>query len=457
MKTADIVRIGNAQAFWGDSPDAPARLMSQQPDLDFLTLDYLAEVSLSILALQREKDPAAGYARDFIGVLKSLVPFWKKGSRVRVVCNAGGLNPEGCALACVEALKAAGCGHLKVFVVSGDDVLPVLGKDPGAALYRNLETGESMARIAGRLVAANAYLGARPIAEALQSGADIVVTGRVADPSLTVGPCMAHLGWTWEDWDKLASATVAGHLIECGTQVTGGILTGWMELGEVGQIGFPFVEMEAGGSFVITKPDNTGGEVSLRTVKEQLLYEVGDPDQYLSPDVTVSFLNVSLNPVGEDRIAVCSARGRAPTDSYKVSAAYRDGFKSHGLLTVFGRDAAEKARRCGEIVLQRLEMSGAKPERSLIECLGAGASVAGVGNGASKSNLMEAVLRVSVADPRRDVVERFTRELAPLITSGPQGVTGYAAGRPKVQEVFGYWPCLIAKTQVKPVVKEITG
>ena len=454
---AETLKIGNAQAFWGDSPGAPARLLAQQPDLDFLTLDYLAEVSLSILALQREKDPAAGYALDFVDVVKSLVPFWKKGSRVRVVSNAGGLNPQACAMACIEALKAAGCGHLKVFVVSGDDVLPVLRKNPDAAPFQNLETGEPMTKIAGSLVAANAYLGARPIAEALQSGADIVVTGRVADPSLTVGPCAAHFHWSWEDWDKIASATVAGHLIECGTQVTGGISTGWMELAEVEQIGFPFVEIDAGGSFVITKPDGTGGEVSVRTVKEQLLYEVGDPSGYLSPDVTVSFLNLSLNPVGDDRISIRGASGRAPTDCFKVSAAYRDGFMSHGLLTVFGRDAAKKARLCGEIVLKRLEMSGSKPERSLIECLGTGASVAGVGNGASKVKLMEAVLRVSVADPRREVVERFTRELAPLITSGPQGVTGYAAGRPKVQEVFGFWPCLIAKNLVQPAAREAAG
>lgn len=193
----------------------------------------------------------------------------------------------------------------------------------------------------------------------------------------------------------------------------------------------------------------------MRTVKEQLLYEIGDPGRYLSPDVTVSFLNLSLNPIGEDRIEIRGARGTPPTESYKVSASYRDGFKSHGLLTVFGRDATAKAQRCGEIVLTRLEKSGAKPERSLIECIGAGASIPGVGNGSAKTNLMEAVLRISIADPRREIVEKFTRELAPLITAGPQGVTGYAAGRPKVQEVFGYWPCLVAKKEVRPVIKEV--
>jgi len=452
---AETLKIGNAQAFWGDSPGAPARLLSKQGDLDFLTLDYLAEVSLSILAHQRQQDPAAGFARDFVEVVESLIPFWKKGSRVRVISNAGGLNPEGCARACLDALKSAGCAKLRVFTVAGDDVLPMLEKNPNAGAFDNLETGEPLSKVAQRLVAANAYLGAAPIAEALAAGADIVVTGRVADPSLTVGPCLAHFGWPREDWNRIASATVAGHLIECGTQVTGGISTGWLEVAGAEDIGFPFVEIQPDGSFVIAKPDGTGGEVSLATVKQQLLYEVGDPGAYLSPDATVSFLGLSLESVGRDRVAVRGAKGSAPTDSYKVSAAYRDGFKSHGLLTVFGRDAAQKARACGEIVLKRLEQAGSRPERSLIECLGSGASVAGIGNGAARPGLMEAVLRVSVADPRREVVERFTRELAPLITSGPQGVTGYAAGRPKVQEVFGYWPCLIPKSDVKPVVREV--
>lgn len=451
----ETLKIGNAQAFWGDSPGAPERLLSQQPDLDFLTLDYLAEVSLSILALQRARDPAAGYARDFIDVVGTIAPHWKKGSRVKIVTNAGGLNPEGCAHACADLLKVEGLGRLKVFVVEGDDVLPLLRKSPGDASFRNLETGESLAVVADRLVAANAYLGAASIAEALRAGADLVITGRVADPSLAVAPCVAHFGWGWEDWNRLAAATVAGHLIECGTQVTGGISTDWMKMSQREAMGFPFVEMGADGSFTITKPEGTGGEVSLKTVKEQLLYEIGDPGRYLSPDVIVSLLNLSIETTGPDRVAVRGAKGTPPTDTCKVSAAYRDGFKSHGLLTIFGRDAAAKARACGEMVLKRLAEAGGKPERSLVECLGAGASVAGIGNGAARSELMEAVLRVSVADPRKEVVERFTRELAPLVTSGPQGVTGYAAGRPKVQEVFGYWPCLVAKKDVKPTMRQV--
>ncbi len=461
-----LIRIGNAQAFWGDGADAPARLLAQQPNLDYLTLDYLAEVSLSILAIQKDRDPSAGYARDFIEVIRSLIPLWEKGSKVRVVANAGGLNPEGCARACLEVLKNSGCGHLKIGMVTGDDVMPQLktssisplprGRKRGGGSmgdFNNLETGEPLAGISDHLVTANAYLGARPIAEALKAGADIVITGRVADPSLTVAPCMAHFGWSWDDYHRIAGATVAGHLIECGTQVTGGISTDWLRLPNIHNIGFPVVEVRTDGSCVVTKPPRTGGSVNARTVKEQLLYEIGDPGNYLSPDATVSFLTLSVREAGKDRVLVEDATGRPPPAGYKVSATWRDGFKAHGMLTIFGRDAVKKARLCGEIILQRLRSAGCKPERSLIECLGAGASVRGIEGKIPESEFLETVLRVSVADPRREVVERFSKELASLVTCGPQGGTGYAAGRPKVQPVFGYWPCLIGKQHVKPEVK----
>jgi hypothetical protein len=451
------LKIGNAQGFWGDSVDAPSRLIAQQPDLDYLTLDYLAEVSLSILALQKERDPSLGYARDFLEVVRSLVPFWKNGCKTRLVTNAGGLNPEECALACLKILQEAGCHHIKVATVLGDDVLPAIEQtitdeeiDPQ---FNNLETQQSIGSIADQLITANAYLGARPIAEALTHDAQIVVTGRVADPSLTVGPCAAHFGWSWENYDQLAGATVAGHLIECGTQVTGGFSTHWLSLPDLVNIGFPIAEVMQDGSCVITKPAGTGGQVSLRTVKEQLLYEIGDPGKYLSPDVTVSFLSLALKEVGTNRVQITNAKGSAPTDSYKVSATFENGYKAHGMLTIFGNDAVKKAQLCGQIVLERLQNAGFTFQRSLIECLGTGASVGGILRDAASEQVMETVLRISVADPRREAVERFAKELAPLITSGPQGVTGYASGRPKVQTIFGYWPCLIEKSQVTMEVK----
>ena len=448
--------IGNAQGFWGDSVDAPARLVSQQPDLDFLTLDYLAEVSMSILALQKERDPRAGYARDFVEVVRSLVPFWQKGAKVRVITNAGGLNPQGCAQACVEVLRQAGVKPMKIGVVSGDDVLPIVrgtnAKGRGKRLFGNLETGEPIAGILDSLITANAYVGAEPIVEALRAGADIVITGRVADPSLTVAPCVAEFGWSPDDHDRIAGATIAGHLIECGTQVTGGISTDWLEIPDPANIGFPVVEISSDGTCVVTKPKRTGGVVNEQTVKEQLLYEIGDPDNYLSPDVTVSFLALQVREEKKNRVRVSGARGRPATSSYKVSASYRDGFWAQGTLTIFGRNAAAKARRSGETILLRVREAGFPMQRSLVECLGAGACLPGGLAASVEAELLETVLRVTVADPRREAVERFALEMSPLITSGPQGVTGYAAGRPRVHPVFGYWPCLIEKQQVKTQV-----
>ncbi len=451
------ILIGNAQGFWGDSVDAPARLVSQQPNLDYLTLDYLAEVSMSILALQKERDPTAGYARDFVEVVRSLIPFWRKGSRVRVITNAGGLNPQGCASACAEVLRQAGIRPMKIGVVTGDDALPVVRK-AGAQKksFSNLETGESITKVFDSLITASAYLGAKPIVEALNEGADIVITGRVADPSLTVAPCVAEFGWDWNDHDRIGGATIAGHLIECGTQVTGGISTDWLAIPDPPNIGFPVVEVSSDGACVVTKPKRTGGVVNERTVKEQLLYEIGDPDNYLSPDVTVSFLSLQVREEGKDRVRVSGAKGRPASSSYKVSASYRDGFWAQGTLTIFGRDAVAKARRCGEVILQRVRAAGYKLERTQVECLGASACLPGVVDKSEEAELLETVLRVTVADPRRESVERFAKEMSPSITSGPQGVTGYAAGRPRVHPVFGYWPCLIDKKLVKPQVTIMT-
>lgn len=442
------VKIANACAFWGDQPDAAARLVAQQPDLDYLTLDYLAEVSLSIMAIQRAKNPGAGFARDFVDVVISLAPFWLAGGTTKVVTNAGGLDPAACARVCREALRAGKLSRLKVAVVEGDDVLSSLQQQP--ARFANLENGDALTGVSDRLVTANAYLGAAAIAEALRAGADIVITGRAADPSLTVGPCLAHFDWKTTDYDRIAGATVAGHLIECGTQACGGFSTDWLEMPLPQDIGFPIAEVAEDGSCVITKPAFTGGAVTIQTVKEQLLYEIGDPGNYLSPDATVSFLTLDVESVGENRVRISGATGRAPPPTYKVSATYRDGFKAHGQLTIFGNDAVKKARHAGEALLLRLRDAGLEYRETLVECLGTGASVRGIASRVSDTHLVETVLRVSVAAETKEAVERFTKEIAPLVTAGPQGVTGYAAGRPKVLPIFGYWPCLIKRSQVKP-------
>ncbi len=442
------LKVANASAFWGDQGDAAARLVAAQPDIDYLTLDYLAEVSLSIMAIKRAKDPASGYARDFVEVVASLTPYWQGGGKARIVTNAGGLDPAACARECAAVLRAAQLPQLKIAIVTGDDVLRELKEAPGN--FANLETAAPLASVADRLVTANAYLGAESIAAALRAGADLVITGRVADPSLTVGPCLAHFGWSATDYDRIAGATVAGHLIECGTQACGGFSTDWLDIPLPQDIGFPIAEISADGSGVLTKPAFTGGTVSVSTVKEQLLYEISDPGHYLSPDATVSFLTLRVTAAGQDRVQVSGATGRPPPPDYKVSATYRDGYKAHGMLTVFGHDAVKKARHAGEALLLQLNDAGCEFRETLVECLGSGASVRGLASRMSDTQLVETVLRVSVAAAAKAPVERFTKALAPLVTCGPQGVTGYASGRPKVFPIYGYWPCLIGRSQVRP-------
>lgn len=434
----DVIRIGNAQAFWGDRPSAARDLLSQVPDLDFLTMDYLAEVSMSILALQRERNPSLGYPRDFVDVVRQLAEYWASGGRCRLIANAGGLDPMACAAACRVAIEEAGCRPLLIGVVTGDDCLALLRASDSPDAFANLDSGARLATVRDRLVTANAYLGFAGIVEALNAGADIVITGRVADPSLVVGACVHAYRWKFDDWQRLAGATVAGHLIECGTQVTGGISTDWLDIPDPAHIGFPIVEVDCKGGCIVTKPPGTGGVVNLATVKEQLVYEIGDPGRYVSPDACVSLLDVELEEVGENRVAVRGACGEPRPATLKVSATYRDGFRAAAMLTIIGHRSHEKAARCGEIVLERLRDAGHVYGDSIVECLGAGDS--------------ETVFRMAVESESRSAVEAFTREVMPLVTAGPPGTTGYAEGRPRVHPVFRYWPCLIDEASIKPRV-----
>ncbi len=427
----DRVRIGNGCGFWGDNLDAPV-LLARQGRLDYLTLEYLAELTMSILALQKQRRGDAGYASDFLDVLEPLCPILAAQPNLKIVTNAGGINPPACAAKARAILDKAGLTGRKIGVVGGDDLMPRLDAllADGHALT-NLDTGEPLATVRDRLVSANAYLGARPIVEALRRGASIVITGRVADASLTLAPAVHELGWDWDDWDRLCAGTVAGHLIECGAQATGGLWINWEEAADLANVGYPIVEIEKDGVFTITKPEGTGGAVNVETVSEQLLYEVGDPAAYLTPDVTADFTTVTLREVDKDVVRVEGARGKPATESYKVSCAFRDGWMASGTLLIYGQDAAKKARRCGEMIFARLRRAGVELAHHNVECLGDGKR--------------EVVLRVAARDGRREAVERFTKELAPLVTSGPPGVTGYTTGRPSVREVFAYWPALVAK------------
>jgi hypothetical protein len=455
MESNRTIRIGNGCGFWGDNVDAPVRL-AEAVELDYLTLEYLAELTMSILALQRQRDPSAGYATDFPPVLYRLATRLAQrpggmGRFPRIVTNAGGMNPRACAEKAREALREAGVSR-RFGVVGGDDLLPRLDDllARGHALT-NLDTGESLETVRSRVVSANAYLGAGPIAEALCQGAEVVVTGRVADASLTVGPAVFELGWTWPDWDRLAAATVAGHLIECGAQVTGGLWCAWRDVHDWAEIGYPYVDLAADGSFEIASSNPAACGVNRETLSEQLLYEVGDPARYLTPDVVADFTSVAAEDTGRRSMRVRGARGLMATDSYKVSIAYRDGYAASGTLVVAGPDAVPKARLAGDALLRRLDYTFA---RCNIELLGAGACAPGVVP--AGADPPEVVLRVTVQDGRKDMVERFTKEFAPLVTSGPPGITGYTTGRPPVREVFAYWPALLEKAAVTPTVEVLT-
>lgn len=414
------MKIGNAGAFWGDDPDAPSKLISQVPDLDYLTMDYLAELSLSIMAAQRAKDPKLGYAQDFIQVIHSLIPYWEKGYPFKVITNAGGLNPEGLREEIAKILP-----NKKVMAVTGDDVLPLIKSDPDNTLYRHLDKNTSLASVKDRLISANAYLGADKIVQALQQGADVIVTGRVADPSLTVAPAQFHFKWKSDDYQKLAQATVAGHLLECGTQVTGGISTNWDNIDDPENIGFPYVEIEESGDFVITKPKKSSGKVCVMGVKEQLLYELGDPAAYKSPDVTVSFLALKLKEIAPNQVLVQGAIGSAPPSTYKVSASFTDGFKTENSLLFVGKEAPQHAKKVAHMILKK-----APVEKSHIETYG---------------DRDETYLKISARDSKKEPLENFLRAFAPLVTAGPPGTTGYTGSRPKVRPLFAYWPCLIER------------
>lgn len=445
-----MVRIGNGQGFWGDSPDAAVNLL-MAGQLDYLGLDYLAEVTLSIMMRQRLRDPSKGYATDFLTFLRRALPEIVAG-QVKVVTNAGGLNPTACREEVLKLARELGFTGLRVGVIEGDDLLPRLGELCQAGHHLvHLETGEQLCQVEhNKVLSANAYLGARPVAEALRQGAQIVLAGRITDTALVLGPLVHEFGWAADDWDRLAAGTIAGHLIECGAQVTGGNFSRWWEVPALWNVGYPIVECHEDGTFVVTKPVGSGGLVSTETVAEQLLYEMGDPSRYITPDCVADFASVRLEQVGPDRVRVTGARGGPATTTYKVSASFHDSFKAVGQLVVSGPRAVEKAQLCADIVWRRLARAGVTfpPEDRVVELLGTG--VCHPGLVPPPADPPEVVLRLGVRAKDRAAVARFTLELAPLITSGPPGVTGFASGRPKVQEVIAYWPALVAKEAVDP-------
>jgi Acyclic terpene utilisation family protein AtuA len=452
-----VIRIASGQGFWGDLPDAPVRQVEGGP-IDYLMLDYLAEVTMSILQKQRSRDPAAGYAKDFVSLMRQILPACVE-RNIKVTANAGGVNVEGCAAAVQDVARDLGLsGKFNLGIVTGDNILPRLEEflERGIEL-RNMDTGEPLSTVIDRIRSANVYLGAGPMVEALNRGAQIVITGRATDTGLTLAPLIHEFGWGLDAWDRLSAGTIAGHIIECGGQASGGNCQyEWRSIPDLANIGFPIVEAAGDGTFVITKHEGTGGRINVPAIKEQLVYEMGDPHEYITPDCVADFTTIQLEDAGVDRVKVHGIRGRQATDSLKVSISYSAGFKAVGTLVYAWPDAFEKAQAADRILRGRLERLGLKFEQVLTEFVGVNATHGPLA-GSPPPDLAEVQLRVGVRSENRSVVERFAREIAPLILTGPPAVTGFAGGRPKVEEIVAYWPALIPKQEIVPKVELIEG
>jgi hypothetical protein len=444
-----MIRIANGQGFWGDWLEAPVRLIEQGP-IDYLCLDYLAEITMSILQKQKQADPSLGYARDFpplIGrIAKQMVE-----RNVRVIANAGGVNP----VACAEAVRKAAPG-LKVAVVLGDDVFGRIDEFLAKGYeMADMDTGEPIAAIRQRILSANAYIGAFPLAEALATGANLVIAGRSTDTALALAPMVHRFGWSDNDWDKLASGAIAGHIVECGAQCTGGnCQVDWQNIPDMTNIGYPIVEAEPDGQFVITKHPPAGGRVHSGIVKEQLLYELGDPKNYITPDCVADFTSIHLDDAGPDRVRVSGIRGRERPATLKLSVSYDNGWKATGTLVYSWPQALEKARAADKIVRGRLESLGLQFDEIYTEFFGVNACHGPVAQ--PITDPPEVQLRIGVRGQDRKGVDRFTRELIPLVLSGPPGATGFGEGRPPVREIVAYWSALIPREEIRTSV-EVLG
>lgn len=446
------IRIASGQGFWGDLPSAPIQQV-RKGSVDYLMMDYLAEVTMSIMQKQKLRNPQMGYARDFVDVVTEILPEIMEGG-VRVVSNAGGVNPEACKDAILDAAAKKGFQGLKVAIVTGDNILEDIDTllNEGHQL-KNMDTGAPISEVKNSLLSANVYFGAKPIVEALDAGANVVITGRVTDTGLCLAPMIHEFGWSFDDMDKMAIGTVAGHILECGAQSSGGNFTDWHLVDNFAEIGFPIVEAYPDGTFYVTKHEGTGGLVTEATVKEQLLYEIGDPSEYITPDCVADFTTIQLSNDGPNRVKVTGIKGKPATPFFKVSASYHFGYKISSTLVYSWPDAYKKAETGGEILKQRARNLGLNTDQFRVELVGI--------NGCNEKHydekqvleLNEVLMRVSVSSKSKEDLDRFGMEIAPLILTGPSGVTGFAGGRPKASDIVAYWPALLKKEACTPQMK----
>lgn len=437
------VRIANAGGYWGDDPYALRRQVLGELPLDYISMDFLAEITMSILQKQHARDPEAGYASDFVGQVGPLLEDIRE-RKIKIITNAGGVNPAACARALFAVARERGL-PLKIAVIGGDNIAPRLSEIRAAgADLRNMETGEDFTPYENDVLSANAYFGALPVVEALRSDPDIVLSGRVTDTGITLGALVHELGWRADEYDKLAQGIVGAHLIECGAQATGGNYTDWCKVPSYVDIGFPILEFEEDGSFVLTKHPGSGGLITCQTTREQLLYEMGHPQLYITPDVIADFTTLKLEPDGLHRVRISGVTGRAPTDFLKVSCALADGYKASGAIIVSGPDARAKAEVFADVFWTRLshELERAdlgSPEATLTEYVGDDSTQ---GSLTPPHRATEVLLRLGARDPRREKLAIFRKLLPSLILSGPAGVA-VTGGAPTITDVVRYWPALI--------------
>ena len=451
------VRVAGGQGFWGDWLEAPYRQVTGGP-VDYLMMDYLAEVTMSILQKQKSRDPQRGYATDFITQMERILPtIVERG--IKVTANAGGVNPKACATAVAQVARKLGlAGKVRIGIVTGDDLLGRLdGLLARGHELKNLDTGRPLHDIRDKVLSANAYLGAAPVVEALHRGAQVVITGRVTDTGLTLGPLMHAFGWAADAWDRIAAGTVAGHIIECGAQCSGGnCLNDWKTIPDLANVGYPIVEASADGTFDLIKHPRTGGRIDVAGVTEQLVYEMGDPREYITPDGVADFTSIRLKQAGKDRVRVSGVRGKPATDKLKVSVAYFYGYKAVGTLVYAWPDALAKAKAADRVLRERLKNLGLTFDAIHTEFVGATATHGQLAlEAVDVADIPEVQLRVGVRARDEAPVDRFTREIAPLILNGPPSVTGFAGGRPKPEEIVAYWPALLDKQMVQPVVEVV--
>ncbi len=451
MVNREKVLIANGQGFWGDSILGPIRLVNEGP-LDYLTLDYLAEVTMSIMQKLKSRDPSKGYATDFIEMCRRVLPRCKA-QGIKIIANAGGVNPVACRSALADVIRELGLTGMKIGIVEGDDILADLKSlIASGEQFKNMDNGEPLEHYLDKVKTANVYIGAEPIVEALKQGADIVITGRATDPSVVLAPMMYEFGWSMNDMDLLAAGTIAGHIVECGAQCTGGNYVHWREIPDMARIGYPIIEAYPDGTFVVTKHAGTGGKVTIETVTSQLVYEMGNPASYITPDCIADFTSIQLKQESVDRVHVSGIKGKPATDTYKVSISFHEGYKLLGQLTVAGPDAVDKAKLCADIVFDRVALDGVEFDESekFVEIVGTNVCHAGIAM--APADPAEVVLRLGARSHDKAKLDRLGMEIVPLVTSGPPGVTGFAGGRPKATEIISYWPALIRKDKVKTKV-----